>query len=106
MKTQHTPGPWAADKYGVITGGEYLCTTIAETPVVAWRSADQKKQSDQAMSNARLIAAAPDLLTACEAALASEPCVCAEIADTASAGSCLACVLFAAIAKARGGADA
>ena len=64
MKTQHTPGPWAADKYGVITGGEYLCTTIAETPVVAWRSAGQKKQSDQAMSNSRLIAAAPDLLAA------------------------------------------
>ena len=96
MKTQHTPGPWAADKYGVITGGEYLCTTIAETPVVAWRSAGQKKQSDQAMSNSRLIAAAPDLLAALDMMLATR-----RNADS-DAGLMAEDQARAAIAKARG----
>jgi hypothetical protein len=61
-----------------------------------------RDDSDERQANARLIAAGLDMLAACEAALASEACVCAEIADTDAAGSCLACVLFDAIRKARG----
>lgn len=30
MEAKHTATPWKVDKYGVITGGETFCTSIAE----------------------------------------------------------------------------
>lgn len=89
---KHTPGPWQkAEPFASVKAPGRPCI------------ADCGSRSDlTAQANARLIAAAPDLLAACEAALESEVCVCADIADGDSAGACLACVLFAAIAKARG----
>ncbi len=105
--SKHTPGPWRVemeDGTPVIWAHphEYDIAVVA----VDWEPVfDQKRpirDNGTASGNARLIAASPDLLAACEAAFASESCVCAEIADTDRAGACLACVLFAAIAKARG----
>lgn len=65
--TRHTPGPWERGKvathavYIVQDGGErtQLATCIGDEPF-GWDTAD---------ANARLIAAAPELLEACEAAL-------------------------------------
>ncbi len=60
-----TPGPWRVAPYRTINSGNQpiLCDD-AETPVVA--SASKRKGC---ASNARLIAAAPDLLAAAELAL-------------------------------------
>jgi hypothetical protein len=54
-KTQHTPGPWEADDFYVTTQAGSPPRTIACSPSpYTWRKAD-----------ARLIAAAPELLNAC-----------------------------------------
>ena len=67
-ETKHTPGPWKTDENGVITGGDYYCTSVATTPVLWWR---EGALALEAHANARLIAAAPDLLWACVKILAS-----------------------------------
>ena len=104
--SKHTPGPWAVNPqtrgdadisvYAILGSGNphWIARAYGGGPLAP--------PSPVTAANARLIAAGPDLLAACEAALASEACVCAEIADTDAAGSCLACVLFDAIRKARG----
>lgn len=58
MPASHTPGPWYAHTIGMPRepGAEYTFP-LGTDP-------------DVAVANARLIAAAPDLLEACEAALA------------------------------------
>lgn len=68
MTTTHTPGPWNVDCGAIAMAGEIVCSTIPapESASVAERRA-----------NARLIAAAPDMLAALKAALealdASQP---------------------------------
>lgn len=60
MKTQHTKGPWWHDDDGFITSGHgdnYI--TIADPNC-------SKLDIDEREANARLIAAAPDLLNAIE----------------------------------------
>lgn len=63
-KTRHTPGPWEAhwhDKW--IIGDKKTFTHIAEVCI------DSKMRAREMDENSRLIAAAPDLLEACETAL-------------------------------------
>lgn len=69
MKTQHTPGQWSVASYGeqlrlVIKRGKL---SLAE--ILTW--SDGPESRAEATANARLIAAAPDLLAALEKALAS-----------------------------------
>ena len=71
--TTHTPGPWEPHR-GVIGGGNSLrvckpdatksrgCFSVAEAETIGI-------PRRQAEANARLIAAAPDLLAACKSAL-------------------------------------
>lgn len=90
MTTQHTPGPWVVDRSHPdwVEG-----TTIwANDVVIAHAVADQHHQTE---ANARLIAAAPDLLAALEACLRR-----LDAHDDQSAPECLAA--RAAIAKATG----
>jgi len=60
---QHTPGPWDYEPYedsppeSAIIGGVYQIAVVG--------------YDDAEYSNARLIAAAPDLLAACEVAIAA-----------------------------------
>jgi hypothetical protein len=118
-ETQHTPGPWKVDTFlddmGDHKAGEdtgeiraYSCThngedfylqSIATTTLNFWRD-EAKKDSqnraemiEQAKANARLIAAAPELLAALEAVLTSPQDFSARIATIDQAR--------AAIAKAR-----
>jgi hypothetical protein len=59
MSTQHTPGPWKVDEPHQVLAesvGEYVAITQAEE----WNALPR----DQVEANARLIAAAPDLLEA------------------------------------------
>lgn len=56
---QHTPGPWT------IAAGRYLLAiTPAQTKQIAIFDSDDDWEEEQA-ANARLIAAAPELLAAC-----------------------------------------
>lgn len=70
---EHTPGPWRLDSYGVITGGSNYHTSVA---VVASCNNSCKLPTrtypapgTTQHANARLIAAAPELLEACKTLL-------------------------------------
>lgn len=79
MTDKHTPGPWninALSRKMTITGNVHQVTDDKRFPtafVPAW-DAPAKGEIDgteEALANARLIAAAPELLEAAKAALAS-----------------------------------
>ena len=57
-ETKHTPGPWNVEKYCVWAGDKYVAAT--QTGI------DEEEQA----ANARLIAAAPDMLAVCHAVAA------------------------------------
>jgi hypothetical protein len=73
MSAKHTPGPWAYrpapwDDWGVVrAGGSFICQ--ARDPKVGDPDLDLHRRSgtDPWEANARLIAAAPDLLLAAKA---------------------------------------
>ena len=69
----HTPGPWAADVTGNSGGG--LTVLCAMGRVVGWTSEMPRARPpvsvEEARANGALMAAAPDLLLACELVLAS-----------------------------------
>lgn len=74
--TKHTPGPWKLSYVGTIcigvqNGGSYgqmVCNTILPDS-----DEDYKKEESEIIANAKLIAAAPDLLDICQMINASEP---------------------------------
>jgi len=73
-ESKHTPGPWSYDIHGVITGGTHLATSVCVTSQHKWERAeglgtwleDQHRRElvSECRANARLIAAAPELLEA------------------------------------------
>jgi len=63
MTAQHTPGPWHISK-----SGQYIRKNDGPN-WPAWNIAEMNQATDAAHANARLIAAAPELLAACEASL-------------------------------------
>lgn len=57
----HTPGPWVRFDYRVFTmknNGEHIDKAIA------WTASNAQNRTPEAMANAQLISAAPDLLAA------------------------------------------
>ncbi len=64
MEMQHTPGPWAADQFGLVTAGKNRLHIAQAMTTGMGKAAD---------ANAALIAAAPELLKALEAIVRSEP---------------------------------
>lgn len=94
----HTPGPWEVSKDGYALWGPFPARRHIGEVFAADRT---NAEAETRWSNARLIAAAPDLLAACEttlASLAAESCVDPDDDPLAV----LAAVLRVAIAKARG----
>lgn len=101
--TAHTPGPWFAEKHGAVTAQiantrRQVATTIGE---VAMHDDRGLAVTEIQQANAALMAAAPDLLAACELALGNLP-------GRRESGGCtirnaVEAHLRAAIAKARGG---
>lgn len=64
---KHTPGPWQTPGDGRIFGPGEDGENIADA---TWWPSDDGRDSES-LANANLIAAAPDLLAACEALLAA-----------------------------------
>lgn len=106
MSAMHTPGPWVprASKFGldfgIVINGEFV---IAE--VFSDIRSERHRDVEEARANARLIAAAPDLLAAAELAykyLAADPPTDDAAGDAWECWSASLIVLRAAIAKAQG----
>lgn len=88
----HTPGPWTVYKNEPLDGSRHVALgSKYERAIVAGKSAT---------ANARLIAAAPDLLAACEAAIDGIE-EWNDFAETDKIEEAVA-LLVAAIAKAKG----
>ena len=109
MNTKHTPGPWIEAAHSthdirICAGPPNDRYSVAVVEGRIFRgSPDPKLATSEGLANARLIAAAPDLLAACQAALrlyGSD----AEGANGCASPEELAIDLRAAIAKAGGGA--
>lgn len=83
--TKHTPGPWALDDDGFVYGEGFIVSDPHSSPEI---------DLDEREANARLIAAAPELLAALEWAL-DDP-------DSEILGEEWANAAQAAIAKAKG----
>jgi len=67
--SNHTPGPWRVDHFGVVTGGADCATSVAETyvpPRGHLSAAGVAALGEQQEANAHLIAAAPELLHSLE----------------------------------------
>ena len=96
---KHTPGPWKFEELTAQDGDGYILTEGDEVVIVHHGGAYSKGlQRDEVLANARLIAAAPDLLEALEDAREE-----LEWYETELAGECYNNPkLNAAIAKARG----
>jgi len=85
MKHTHTPRPWKVDQLAdsddinaFVNAGDNRIDLQANSPIPIsqkeaenneWWEIEQQKLIDETNANARLIAAAPDLLAACEKAL-------------------------------------
>jgi len=112
----HTSGPWTVDKYGVVMGDKGS-TTIAEVSVSDWHDSVEyaRQKGDNATmlwaiecraraeANARLIAAAPDLLEAVRMVLDAATEDGHELSDSEICHAIDWQQLRAAIAKAEGG---
>jgi hypothetical protein len=61
MKTTHTPAPWQVSPYGNITSKSLVVAKVEQMP---------GNYESEKLANARLISAAPDLLSALEFLLA------------------------------------
>ena len=100
----HTPGPWTTDPEcgnETVLGSDGIM--VADCSITVLHVTYRTYAIDRA--NARLVAAAPDLLAACESALKrlAEPC--GWDCDKAAAPNCSTCnQLRAAIAKTTGAA--
>ena len=72
MTQSHTPGPWEVDDESIYAkNSDGSWQQVAELP--GWRTNKGEVMSDTDRANARLIAAAPDLLAACHALMRAEP---------------------------------
>ena len=101
---KHTPGPWNATKFNPVTGDIDDCYLYVEPGIaVIERKVKGRDQHDAA--NARLIAAAPDLLEAAQLALQiAESWIHDQLDGTSSMDGALLHLapVRAAIARARG----
>ena len=69
MAPSYSPGPWFAVRFSLGEGFVYLVRTQAGTPIAGVYSG-QGLDEAQAEANAQAIAALPDLVAACDAAVA------------------------------------
>jgi hypothetical protein len=102
MNTKHTPGPWAVGLYSWdnVKGAHGILAEGCLIPICHSIMGGDLEESD---ANARLIAAAPDLLEALRKAEAWVSQYHGMVGHNAASRQ-MSSVIFAAIAKATGGA--
>lgn len=72
FETKHTPGPWSLDRDGDIRSSHTAENGYASEYVATMLFNNYRDERiEERLPNARLIAAAPDLLAACEAVLSA-----------------------------------
>ena len=71
MKSDHTPGPWSFNGLATIQSEKHCIAVVHQ---LTGQSSLPSPEREQEEANARLIAAAPDLLQALEALYSSAPC--------------------------------
>jgi hypothetical protein len=97
MKNEYTPGPWESGRNPKgISSNEIVVRPAGQFPYGEWIADCGSATDKRAIANARLIAAAPELLDALTQAVASHPFGRSEEPDWLVAAQ-------AAIAKSRGG---
>jgi hypothetical protein len=68
--TEHTPGPWTEQDGEIIAQGAVIAVVYgADDYPCADEAVELRQLAAECKANARLIIAAPDLLTACEAVM-------------------------------------
>jgi hypothetical protein len=106
--SKHTPGPWTFQGNGYHwRNGEYQSDGTSETTGFCPFCAHGESAAE-CVANARLIAAAPELLEACKALTAietSEPCSYCGRGNTTHGSRCPVSLAEAAIAKTEGGTE-
>ena len=108
MSAHHTPGPWRVGDAGATVYGPKR--EDGSLPTVVAKVSRSPLAGDRVKANARLIAAAPELLAALEGLLDLAECEaytrleCGADADERKELDRLLCAACAAIAKAKGGA--
>ena len=65
-RAKHTPGPWAVERFPFSIG---VYTEMPENQCLAILQNEERLVTPELEANARLIAAAPDLLEACKSAI-------------------------------------
>jgi len=106
MKTQHTPGPWTvALGSWIVSDKSQIARAFEANPAMGFPGNVTEQEKD---ANARLIAAAPELLALVDEMQAALDVLAEDVADTFPARSEAACDLAMkardAIAKATGAA--
>ena len=112
MQTKHTPGPWRLTESGDAIVSADGGTLIVETGQDYWKNLEAaaagassdiaKRHLPQVRANARLIAAAPELLEALVAILETADLSFGEGEQAAKVGNAVISQARAAIAKAEG----
>ena len=98
MNTKHTPGPWKVEQR--FSGNRFIHSDNSQSPICGVSFVGIGIEVDESKANADLIAAAPELLEAADAAIDA---IADERADAAYKAEVVA-MLRAAIAKATGAA--
>lgn len=97
-ETIHTPGPWEAKEGDVIADGDVIAIAYGRSAATP---------TEEIFANAKLFAAAPDLLASVAELLADMPyecdCDCCECDPFIEDGDCCHMRAHVALAKAKGG---
>jgi hypothetical protein len=105
--SKHTPGPWTLSEFTNATNGEpWFRVHGAHTLLLEIRPDPDGYMTGVNAANARLIAAAPDLLATLEMVQRFQICICKQLSIIAEKDSddpvCDYCKTEAVIAKAKG----
>lgn len=71
METKHTPGPWTdkGGSTGAVWAGREFIASVYPNAQEDWDGFSRYDRQDETEANARLVAASPELLDACETAM-------------------------------------
>ena len=97
MEAKHTAGPWTAT--GTDAKGTITILADVTRPIAVAHTTKSIYTQDQVEANARLIAAAPDLASACQFAMRELKTKWADLSESCFEGHAIIKTLRAALAK-------